>query len=94
MSIVVRYSPISLTKEKYDDLMRRLKEAGVELPAAGLDYHVCFGSDGDLRVTEIWASREQLEAFGERLTPFLADAGIEFSAEPEILEAHDIIRKQ
>jgi len=93
MSIVVRFSPTSLTSEKYDDSLRRLEEAEGAFPPDGLDYHVCFGSEGNLRVSEIWDSREQLEAFGERLMPLLAEAGIEFSGEPEIFEVHNIIKR-
>ncbi len=93
MSIVVRFSPVSLTAEKYDESLRRLEETEVKFPPDGLDYHVCFGSEGNLRVSEIWDSREQLEAFGERLMPLLADAGIEFSAEPEIFEVHNMIKR-
>ena len=89
MSIVVRFSPKSLTAEKYDATVRKLEDAGL-LPAEGCSFHVCFGSDGDLRVSEIWDSREQFEAFGERLMPVLADAGIEFSSEPEIFEVHSL----
>ena len=94
MSFVVRFHPTNLTKEKYDDAIRRHEEAGIELPPDGMDYHVCFGTDGDLRVSEIWESREQFDAYGERLMPLLADAGIEFSGEPEFFEAHNIIRKR
>jgi hypothetical protein len=43
-------------------------------------------------VSEIWDSREQLDAFGERLRPVLADAGID-PGEPEILDIHNIIRR-
>jgi len=93
MSIVVRFSPTSLTTEKYDEALRKHEEAGVEFPPDGLDYHVCFGSDGNLRVSEIWDSREQFEAYGERLMPILADTGIEFSGEPEIFEVHNIIKR-
>jgi hypothetical protein len=93
MSIVVRFNPASLTTEKYDEAIRRHEEAGVELPPDGLDYHVCFGSDGNLRVSEIWDSREQFEAYGERLMPILADTGIEFSGEPEIFEVHNIRKR-
>jgi hypothetical protein len=93
MSIVVRFSPVSLTAEKYDETIRRLEESDVEFPPDGLDYHVCFGSDGNLRVSEIWDSREQFEAFGERLMPLLADVGIEFSGEPEIFEVHKIVKR-
>jgi len=46
-----------------------------------------------LRVSEIWDSREQLEAFGEKLMPILADVGIEFSGEPEIFEVHNTVRR-
>ena len=59
MSIVVRFAPSSLTAEKYDETVRRLQSAG-EWPPDGLDYHVCFGSDGNLRVSEIWDTQEQL----------------------------------
>ena len=91
MSIVVRFSPIALTAKKYDETIRQLENAG-EWPPAGLDYHVCFGSDGNLKVSEIWNSREQFEAFGERLMPILAGAGIQFTNPPDIFEVHNIIK--
>ena len=92
MSIAVRFNPTSLTADKYDQTVRQLEEAGA-WPAAGLEYHVCFGPDGNLRVSEIWDSREQFEAFGERLMPVLSEAGIEFSGEPEIFEVHSITKR-
>ena len=93
MSIVVRFPTVSLTKEKYDESNRLLEEAGVDFPPEGLDYHVCFGQDGDLKVSEIWDSREQLEAFGEKLMPILRQAGIDISGEPEIFEVHNIDKR-
>ena len=91
MSIVVRFSPSALTAKMYDETIRQLKNAG-EWPPTGLDYHVCFGSDGNLKVSEIWNSREQFEVFGERLMPILADAGIQFTNPPDIFEVHNIIK--
>jgi hypothetical protein len=93
MSIVVRFTPASMTAAKYDEATQRLEEAGIEFPPDGMDYHICFGTDGNLRVSEIWDSKEQLEAFGQRLMPVLAEVGIEFSAEPEILEVHNMIKR-
>jgi hypothetical protein len=93
MSIVVRYHPVALTAEKYDATTRKLEGAGVQWPPDGLDYHVCFGTDGNLVVSEIWDSREQWEAFGERLMPVLAEAGIEMSGEPEVFEVHSISKR-
>ena len=91
MSIVVRFAPTSLTAEQYDESVRRLEGSG-DFPPEGMDYHVCFGTDGNLRVSEIWDSREQLAAFGEVLMPVLADIGIE-PGEPEVLDVHNIVRR-
>ena len=91
MSLVIRFSPPSLTAEQYDEVVRRLTDEGV-FPADGLDYELCFGSDGDLKVSQVWDSREQLEAFGERLRPILAEMEID-PGEPEVLEVHNIIRR-
>ena len=57
MSVVVRFHPKGLTAARYDESISRLQDAG-GFPPDGLDYHVCFGSDGDLRVSEIWDSPE------------------------------------
>jgi hypothetical protein len=93
MSIVVRFRPANLSAELYDQSTRKIEEAGLAFPAEGLDYHVCFGTDGDLRVSEIWDSREEFEAYAERLVPVLTDMGIEFSGEPEIFEVHNIEKR-
>jgi hypothetical protein len=92
MSIVVRLSPTNVTREKYDEVAGRLESAGMWPSPDGLEYHVLFGSEGNLRVSEIWESQQQFEAFGEHLMPILADAGIGFSAEPEIFEVHNIVQ--
>ena len=91
MSVLIRFSPPSLTAAQYDDAVRRLTEDGV-LPAAGLDYEICFGQDGNLKVSQVWDSREQLEAFGERLRPILAELNIN-PGEPEVVPVHNIIRR-
>lgn len=88
MSVVVRFNPANLTAEKYDESVRRLEAEGL-WPGDGCDYHVCYGSEGNLKVSEIWNSREQLEAYGEKLMPILSEAGIEFSGEPEIFEVRN-----
>jgi hypothetical protein len=90
-SILARFTPTSqVTPEQYDETIRRL-ESG-DWPPEGLEYHVAFKSDGKLRVSEIWDSREQFEAFGERLMPVLEDVGIE-PGKPEMLEIHNIIKR-
>ena len=91
MSVVIRFAPASMTVEQYDEVRSRLEEAGY-WPPDGMDYHVCFGADDKMRVSEIWDSQEQLAAFGERLMPVLADIGIE-TGEPEVLEVHTTVKR-
>jgi len=91
MSILIRFAPASLSAGQYDESVRRLEGNG-QWPPDGLDYHVCFGPEGNLRVSEIWDSREQLDAFGERLMPVLAEVGID-PGQPELLDIHNIVKR-
>jgi hypothetical protein len=87
MSMLVRFSPQGLTTDQYDAVMRRLSDAGL-WPPDGLEYHTCFGDNGQLRVSEIWSSNAQFEAFGEHLMPILSDAGVTMAGPPELLEIY------
>ena len=82
-----------MTTEQYDDAARRIGEAGIEFPPDALDCHISFESEGNMRVSEIWDSREQFEAFGEKLMPIRSDAGIEFSDQPKIFEVHRVVKR-
>jgi hypothetical protein len=86
MSILARYNPDGLTKETYDKVSAKMQES--DWPPDGLVLHVAFGDDGDLRVSEVWESREQMDAFAERLRPALDEAGVQMSAEPEFFDVH------
>jgi hypothetical protein len=86
MSIVVRFPPSNVTRERYDTVRNALTEAG-EWPADGCQIHVLFGDESDIRVSEIWESREKFEAFGEKLRPRMEEAGIELAGDPEVFEA-------
>ena len=92
MSIVVRFTPAGLTTEQYCRAVRMLEEQGA-FPPEGLDYHVCFGADGDLRVSEIWDSEEDFERFGKLLTPVLAEVGIKAAEPPVHFEVHNTFKR-
>jgi hypothetical protein len=92
-SMLVRFTAApDVTAEQYDETMRRLVQSGDWMPD-GLDYHVAFRSKGKLRVSEIWDSRKQLDAFSERLMPVLKDVGIELAGEPEVLEIYNTVKR-
>jgi len=90
-SILVRFTPGSVTTEQYDETIQRLEKSGDWLPE-GLEFHVAFESGGKFRVSEIWDSQAQFDAFGKRLMPILEDVGIDPGA-PEMVEIHNLIRR-
>jgi hypothetical protein len=92
MTILVRYFPANLTTEQYNEVLRRLEEDG-PFPDAAMDLHISYGQEGNLRVSEIWDSAEQMQAFGEKLMPILADVGIEMAAEPEVIEIRNSVNR-
>jgi hypothetical protein len=92
MSVVVRHQPIGLTREKYDEVSRSMEGTGA-WPPDGLDMHVLFGSEGELRVSEIWDSEPQFRDFFGRLATALNEAGVEFS-DPEVYEVHELQKRE
>jgi hypothetical protein len=88
MSIVVRFPTVNMTRSQYDSVHDSLEQAG-SWPSPGCLLHVCFGDEANLHVSEVWESREQLGAFGEKLRPHIEAAGVQMSGEPEI---YDVIR--
>ena len=91
MSIVVRFSPTNVDRAKYEETMGRLEEAGLWPNPPGLEMHVAFGDEDNMRVSEIWSSREQFQAQAEKLMPVLTDSGVEFSGEPEVFEVQNLV---
>ena len=91
MSILVRFSPPSMTAEQYDAILARLTEEGIQ-PAPGLELEVCYGAGDQMKVSLLFDSQEELDAFGERLAPILEEMKLDPGA-PEAFEVHNIIRR-
>ena len=93
MSVVVRYQPVGLTRQQYDDVTRRMEAVGA-WPPDGLQLHVLLGTEGDLKVSEIWESEEQCRAFGEQIGPVLDEVGVQIGGDPEVFEVHEFEQPQ
>ena len=92
MSMLARFAPASpTTTQQYDEVIRRLEGEGI-WPPDGLEYHCAFLVDGNVRVSEIWDSREQFDAFGQRLVPVFSDFGID-PGQPEILDVFNVVKR-
>jgi hypothetical protein len=92
MAILMRFSPSGMTSEQYNAAGQKLQEGG-HWPPEGLLAHVCFGSSGNLRVSEVWESREQQQQFAENLMPVLQEENIN-PGEPEILEVEGYFMRE
>jgi hypothetical protein len=90
MPVLIRYAPPGLGKAQYDQVGENLQAKG-QWPPDGLIAHVGFGPDGEMRVSEVWESREKLEAFQQHLMPILKEAGVNIEGnEPEMFDVHGI----
>ena len=93
MAILIRFTPSGMTSEQYDSVGRKLQDGG-HWPPDGLLAHVCFGSSGSLRVSEVWESREQQEQFAQQLMPALQEENVDVSGEPEVLEVEGYFMRE
>jgi hypothetical protein len=91
MSVLIRFAPESLTAEQYDAVVTRLTAEGIQ-PADGLEFEVCFGTGDDMKVSMVWDTPEQFEAFGARLMPILDEFGID-PGNPEVIDVHNVISR-
>jgi len=91
MSVLVRYQEVGMTRQQYDEAGSLLEKG--EFPPAGLELHVLLGEEGNLRVSELWASADQQRAFNdETLLPVLKQVGIQLSGPPETLQVHELFQ--
>ena len=89
MAITMLFTPRSMDARQYDEVIKRLENAGASAPSGRL-YHVCFGTGTSLRVVDVWESQEALNTFGQTLMPILQQVGID-PGQPEVTEVHNII---
>ena len=75
MSIGIYFPVQGMTPDKYQQVHARLDEVGQGSPA-GRSAHTGFDVGGEIKVFDVWDSREAFEAFGEHLVPILQEAGI------------------
>ena len=82
-----------ITPEEYDQMRERLG-VGDTPPPGGLVHVAALGDDGKVRVFEVWDSREQAEAWGDKVRAARTEAG--FGDGPptiEYLEVHSIVQR-
>lgn len=90
MALGMYFKPESFSKDRYDEALRRLEQAGAGSPP-GRKYHFAFTSGGGgIEVFDLWDSQESFEKFGETLVPIMNELGAD-PGEPQVAEIHNII---
>jgi hypothetical protein len=89
MAIAVVFTPAAMSVAKYDECMKRLEQAGESAPA-GRRYHACHTNGNEIRVFDVWDSRESFERFGQTLMPILREIGVDPGL-PTITDIHNIV---
>lgn len=89
MSYIVRFTPKGMPTSKYDEIIKRLETVGAGAPKGRL-YHAAFGDPNELRVSDIWDTKEDFEAFGATLMPILQEVGVD-PGEPDWIEVYNVI---
>jgi hypothetical protein len=90
MAITAVFTPASMTTAQYDEVIKRLEQAGAGTPAGRL-YHVCNRSGDQLQVIDVWESGETFEQFGQTLMPILQQLGVD-PGQPAISPVHNIVK--
>ena len=88
MALTVLFTPKSLNAAQFDEILRRLEEAGASTPKGRL-HHVCYGSGDQLQVMDVWESEETFGQFGQQLMPILQQLGIDVG-QPAVSPIHYI----
>ena len=90
MAFVMRIAGQGFTGDKYDELVRRLDAIGEGAPAGRL-FHVCFGDRENLRVSDIWDTRENFDRFFGVVGKIMQDLEVPSTGEPEFFDVHNTI---
>ena len=89
MAFSVRFGGQATSREKYDEVRKRLEDAG-DWPPPGLVFHAAEGDSDVEEVFEVWESHEAFERFGEKLMPLLDEVGIDAGGEPQIRDVYKL----
>jgi hypothetical protein len=89
MALGFYFAPASMTAEKYDECIKRLRKAGAAHPS-GRSYHAAFGTPDKLMVFDVWTSQAAFEKFGRTLMPILQDIGVD-AGQPQVMDMHNVV---
>ena len=89
MAVAILFDIPGARRSQYDEVIRRLHDAGEGAPPGRL-YHVAGPTQDGWRIVDVWDSQVHFERFGQTLMPILEEAGFP-SFEPYPWPVHNVI---
>jgi hypothetical protein len=94
VAVVAVFQGPTLTREKYEESVRRLTggkglRSPADWPVPGLLVHAAGQGPTGFRVVDVWESEDAFRKFGEKLVPILQAVGVE--GQPELYPAHTYV---
>jgi hypothetical protein len=96
MPIVAVFHSAGLTRENYEESVRRLTngrtsrmESADDWPVEGLLVHIAGQTENGFRVVDVWESEDAFRRFGQKLMPIMKEIGID--TVPETYDAHAFV---
>ena len=87
-----RFVKTGITPDEYDQMREKLG-VGDTPPAGGVFHVAAVGEDGKIRVFEVWDSREQAEAWGEKVRVVRTEGGFSEPLSIEYLDVHNVVQR-
>lgn len=89
MAIAVQLDFEGATLDQYDAVLEKMGLTPGGPAPAGAISHFATMTDTGLRVVDVWASREQFDAFAqEQIGPFTAEVGITAPPQVQFFDVH------
>lgn len=80
------------TSDQYDEVVRLMGFSPRGAGAPGSVFHWVAKTDGGLRITDVWETREQFEAFAqEKIGPLSAQAGFPGPPQMTFYDVHSYL---
>jgi len=77
MAVAVVMDFNGATLEQYDQVIDKMNLTPGRQGPPGALFHWCAATDGGIRVTDVWQTREQFDAFAkEQIGPLTAEVGL------------------
>src|SRR4051794_12947609 len=95
MALMAIHKVPSLTRERYEEVVRRLTggkgrfESAADVPFEGLLVHVAAETDEGFVIFDVFESQEAFDRFGEQIAPIPREVGIE--EPPKAFPVHTFI---